>query len=130
MTKNDGVPAKPQERAAVSHLIVAIRMAKGREYDIGSEGGDDFPEYKLTERSSGLEQRVEVVEAVESGAIRAAESQAERVYPRARQECLARNEEVILVASDRGIEEVVPAPGYGVTGVSTGSDARKIWPED
>lgn len=124
------MPARPQERAAVSRLIETLRMAEGREYVIAAEGGNEYPDFKLTDQASAAEQWVEVVEAVESGAIRAAESKAERIYRQARQEYLEHGEEVVFVVSDLRVEEVVPAPGYGVTGILTGSGPRRIWPED
>jgi len=122
------MPAKPQERVAVQHLVEAIRAA-GTRLEIASEGGNDFPDFILT-AGTGEEQWVEVVEAVESGAIRAAESRAERNYRKAKEEFVDRGEEVILHVSEHGVEKVVPAPGYGVTGILLSAGPRRVWPED
>jgi hypothetical protein len=90
----------------------------------------DFPDFILLNRATKEETWVEIVEAVESGELIAAERRAQRVYNAAAREYRSRGEEVVLTVSQHGIEDVTPSPGFGVTGVIVPGLARRIAPPE
>jgi len=91
---------------------------------------DDFPDFVLLNKATHQQTWVEIVEAVESGELRAVESRAQRLYNVAAREYRARGLEVVLTVSRHGVEDVTPSPGCGVTGVIVPGPARKITPPE
>jgi hypothetical protein len=106
------------------------RSARCGSSDLAVQRDDpaDFPDFVLLNRATGQEVWVEIVEAVESGELIAAERRAQRHYDAAAREYRARGEEVVLTVSPRGVGDVTPSPGFGVTGVIMPGPARRITP--
>ncbi len=120
---------KEQEQRAIRLLIGCLHSAYSMEVDILKEGGNDFPDFILRNRSTGEETWVEVVEAVESGELRAAEAWAWRHYQAAAQAYRARGEEVVIEVTRRGVERITPSPGSGVCGLIMTQSFRPICPQ-
>lgn len=119
-----------QERAAVALFIDAVRLARSIELAILKDNAADFPDFVLCNPSNGGEAWVEVVQAVESSQLLAAERRAQRLYDIAAGEYRSRGEEVVLTVSPRGVENVTLSPGFGVTGVLVPEPTRKISPPE
>ena len=120
-----------QERAAIALLIESVRLIRSAELLIHRDDPDDFPDFILLfNMATGKDVWVEVVEAVESSELISAERRAERIKDAAVREYRARGEEVVLTVSPRGIEDVTPSPGFGVTAVLIPGLARKIDPPE
>ena len=119
-----------QERAAITLLIESVRLIRSVELVIHKDNADDFPDFILSNEMTNKDIWVEVVEAVESGELIAAERRVQRLYDGAAREYRARGEEVVLTVSPQGVESVSPSPGYGVTGNLILGPARKISPPE
>jgi hypothetical protein len=119
-----------QERAAIALFMESVRLVRSVELVIHKDDPHDFPDFILFDSMTAKEIWVEVVEAVESGELIAAERRAQRLYDAAAREYRARGEEVVLTVSPRGVESVTPSPGFGVTGVLIPGPARKVSPPD
>lgn len=123
------MPSRAHERTAMNLFIDALREARSARFVVAQEG-ENFPDFVLVEETTGEQLWLEVVEAVESGTLRAAERRALRLYKTAAEEYRARGEEVVLEVSPSGVERVTPSPGFGVTGVVVPGGARVISPEE
>jgi len=121
---------RSQERAAIALLIESVRSIRSVELVIHKDDPHDFPDFILFNRMTSDDIWVEVVEAVESGELIAAERRAQRLYDAAAREYRARGEEVVLTVSPQGVESVTPSAGFGVTGVLIPGPARKISPPE
>jgi hypothetical protein len=119
-----------QERAALGLFLESVRSARSTDLAVGREDPSDFPDFVLLDASADREIWVEIVEAVESGELIAAERRAQRLYETAAREYRARGEEVMLTVSERGVEDATPSPGFGVTGVVVPAPARRISPPE
>jgi hypothetical protein len=119
-----------QERAANALFIEAVLLMRSVELTIHKDDATDFPDFILLNKATGKEMWVEVVEAVESGELIAAERRAQRLYDAAAREYRARGEEVVLTVSSQGVETVTPSPGFGVSGVLIPGSARRISPPE
>ena len=124
------MPDRNQERTAVALFIDAVRLTRLVELAILRDNAADFPDFVLSSPTGGGEVWVEVVQAVESGQLLAAERCAQRLYDIAASEYRARGEEAVLIVSPRGVENVTPSPGCGVTGVLVPGPPRKISPPE
>lgn len=124
------VPKRRQEQQAIEILIQALCTERSLELEIVKDGIDDFPDFTLRNRVTGEEIWVEVVQAVESAKLIAAEHYVQRLYEAASRGYRARGEEVVLTVSPSGVESATPSPGYGVTGVLIPGPARRISPSD
>ena len=100
------------------------------ELAIAKDNPSEFPDFVLSRTSNGTDVWVEVVEAVESGQLLAAERRAQRLYAVAAREYRAQGKEVVLTVSPQGVESVIPSPGFGVAGVIDLGPARQISPPD
>ena len=119
-----------QERAAIAMLIEAVRVIRSAELLIQRDEPVDFPDFILFNMATGKDVWVEVVEAVESGELISAERRAERIKDAVVREYRARGEEVVLTVSPRGVEDVTPSPGFGVSAILIPGPARKIDPPE
>ena len=119
-----------QEEAAVRMFIESVRLERALELVIVRDDPEEFPDFILSSPADGDEVWVEIVEAVESGELIAAERRAQRLYEAAAREYRARGEEVVLEVSPQGVQSVTPSPGYGVTGVLIPGPFRKASPAD
>lgn len=124
------MPNRSQERTALALFIESVRLVRSATLAILKDNPEDFPDFVLVSRVDDAEIWVEVVRAVESAELLAAERRAQRLYDVAASEYRARGEEVVLTVSPQGIESVKPSPGYGVTGVLVPGPARKILPSE
>src|SRR5262245_58918254 len=95
---------RSQERDAVALFINAVRLIRSVELAVTEDNPDDFPDFILSRGGSGGDFWVEVVEAVESGQLIAAERRAQRLYDAAAREYRAGGEEVVLTVSAEGVE--------------------------
>jgi len=119
---------RAQERTALALFLESVRLMGSTSLVVQRDDPADFPDFVLLNRATGQEVWVEIVEAVESGELIAAERQAQRRYDAAAREYRARGEEVVLRVSRHGVEDVTPSPGFGVTGVIVPGPPRKISP--
>ena len=124
------VPKRRQEQQAIEILIQALCTERSLELEIVKDGIEDFPDFTLRNRVTGEEIWVEVVQAVESAKLIAAEHYVQRLYEAASRGYRARGEEVVLTVSPSGVESATPSPGYGVAGVLIPGPARRISPSD
>lgn len=124
------MPDRNQERIAVALFIESVRTARSVEFAILKDNAEDFPDFVLSTPIAGTEIWVEVVQAVESAELLAAEHRAQRFYDVAAREYRSRGEEVVVTVSPRGVEDVTPSPGFGVTGVLVPGPSRKISPPE
>jgi hypothetical protein len=111
-------------------FIESVRLERAVELVIVRDDPEEFPDFILSSPPSGDEIWVEIVEAVESGELIAAERRARRLYEVAAREYRARGEEVVLEVSPEGVQSVTPSPGFGVTGVLIPGPFRKASPGD
>lgn len=123
------MPRRAHEWAAMNLFLDVLLEARSARFTVAQEG-NNFPDFVLLDETTGEHLWLEVVEAVESGSLRAAERRALRLYEIAAQEYRARGEEVVLEVSPRGVERVTPSPGFGVTGVIVPGGPRVISPEE
>ena len=121
---------RAQERTALALFLESVRLMGSTSLVVQRDDPADFPDFVLLNRATGQEVWVEIVEAVESGELIAAERQAQRRYDAAAREYRARGEEVVLTVSRHGVEDVTPSPGFGVTGVIVPGPPRKISPSE
>lgn len=119
-----------QERVALALFLESVRSMRSIDLVVHRDDPDEFPDFVLLNRATSQEVWVEIVEAVESGELIAAERQAQRLYNAAAREYGARGEEVVLTVSRHGVEDVTPSPGFGVTGVIVPGPARRITPSE
>ena len=124
------MPDRNQERTALAQFIESVRLLRSANLAILKDNSEDFPDFVLVNPVDDAEIWVEVVQAVESVDLLAAERRAQRLYDVAASEYRVRGEEVVLTVSPQGIESVTPSPGYGVTGVLVPGPARKILPSE
>ena len=101
-----------------------------RDLVVHRDDPDDSPDFILLNRATNQQTWIEIVEAVESGGLIAAERRAERLYNAAAREYRVRGEEVVLTVSRHGVEDVTPSPGFGVTGLISPGSPRKITPPE
>ena len=121
---------RSQERRALGLLLESLCSMRSIDLVVQRDDPADFPDFVLLNRATGQEVWVEIVEAIESGELVAAERRAQRCYDAAAREYRARGEEVVLTVSLRGVEDVTPSPGFGVTGVIMPGPARRITPAE
>ena len=121
---------RPQERTALGLFLESVRSMRSSDLVVQRDDPADFPDFVLLNRATDQEVWVEIVEAIESGELIAAERRAQRCYDAAAREYRARGEEVVLTVSLRGVEDVTPSPGFGVTGVIMPGPARRITPAE
>lgn len=121
------MPDRNQERSAIALFIDAFRQARFVALAIARDDPGDFPDLVLS-HAGGKDLWVEVVEAVESDQLLAAERRAEHHYAAAAREYFSRGEEVVLTVSQQGVESVTPSSGFGVTGVLVPGPAHRISP--
>jgi hypothetical protein len=121
---------RQQERTALGLFLESAGSMRQSDLVVQRDDPADFPDFVLLNRATGQEVWVEIVEAIESGELIAAERQAQRRYDAAACEYRARGEEVVLTASPRGVEDVTPSPGFGVTGVIMPGPARRVAPAE
>jgi hypothetical protein len=119
-----------QERAALALFVESVRSMHSSDLVVHKDDPAAFPDFVLLNRATSQEIWVEIVEAVESGELIAAERRAQRIYNAAAREYRARGEEVVLTVSSHGVEDVTPSPGFGVTGVIVPGPARRITPSE
>jgi hypothetical protein len=119
-----------QERTAIALFIESVRITRSVELAIRSDNVEDFPDFILLDSTASNEIWVEIVQAVESAELIAAERHVQRLYEAAAREYRARGEEVVLTVSPQGVENVTPRPGFGVTGVLLPGPARRISPPE
>jgi hypothetical protein len=119
-----------QERSALALFLESVRSMRSIDLVVHPDDPGEFPDFVLLNRVNNHEIWVEIVEAIESGELIAAERQAQRLYNAAAREYRARGEEVVLTVSRHGIEDVTPSPGLGVTGVIVSGPARRITPSE
>lgn len=124
------MPDRNQERIALTQFIESVRLVRSADLAVLKDNPEDFPDFVLCNPIEGTEIWVEIVQAVESVELLAAERRAQRLYDVAVSEYRARGEEVVLTVSPQGVENVTPSPGYGVTGVLVPGPARKILPSE
>jgi hypothetical protein len=93
-----------QEEAAVRMFIESVRLERAVELVIVRDDPEEFPDFVLSSPADGDEIWVEVVEAVESGELIAAERRAQRLYEAAAREYRARGEEVVLEVSPQEVQ--------------------------
>lgn len=122
------MPDRNQERTVLAQFIDSVRRVRSDNLAILKDNPEDFPDFVLFNPTDGKEIWVEIVQAVESVELLAAERRAQRLYDVAASEYRGRGEEVVLTVSPRGVENVTPSPGFGVTGVLVPGPARKIVP--
>ncbi len=115
-----------RERAAVALFIEGGRLGSSLELAILKDNAEDFPDFVLSTPTAGTEIWVEVVQAVKSAELLAAERRAQRLCDIAAREYCSRGEEVVLTVPPQGVEKITPSPGFGVTGVLVPGPARKI----
>jgi hypothetical protein len=121
---------RQRERAAVTLFINALRVVRSLELAIAKDNSEDFPDFVLSRTAGGSDVWVEVVEAIESGQLLAAERRAQRLYDAAAREYRSRGEEVVLTVSPQGVDSITPSPGFGVSGVLVPGPARRISPPE
>jgi hypothetical protein len=119
-----------EERAALMLFVESVRAEGSADLIIHRDDPEDFPDFILVETASKRQTWVEIVKAVESGELIASERRAWRLYEAAAREYRARGEEVVLKVSARGVEDVTPSPGFGVTGTIILAPPRKITPPE
>jgi hypothetical protein len=124
------MPDKAQEQQAIALFVESFRIIHGVELAIRSGHTEDFPDFILSDPTANNEIWIEVVQAVESGELLAAERRVQRLYETAAQEYRARGEEVVLTVTLQGVESVTPSPGFGVTGVLLPGPVRRISPPE
>jgi len=124
------MPDRAQELQAIALFIESFRITHGVELAIRSDHAEAFPDFILSPPTTSNEIWVEVVQAIESGDLLAAERRVQRLYEIAAQEFRNRGEEVVLTVTPRGVESVRPSPGYGVTGVLLPAPVRRISPPE
>lgn len=124
------MPDRAQELQAIALFIESFRIMHGVKFVIHSDHVEDFPDFILSDPTANNEIWVEVVQAVESGELRATERHVQRLYEAAAPEYRARGEEVVLTGSPQGVESVTPNPGHGVQGVLLTGPVRKISPPE
>jgi hypothetical protein len=119
-----------QERSALALFMESARAIRSSDLVVQRDDPADFPDFILLNRATNQETWVEIVEAVESGELIAAEHRAQRLYNAAAREYRSRGEEVVLTVSSHGVEDVTPSPGSGVSGVIVPEPARRITPPE
>jgi hypothetical protein len=119
-----------QERSALALFMESVRAIRSSDLVVQRDDPADFPDFILLNRATNQEIWVEIVEAVESGELIAAERRAQRLYNAAAREYRSRGEEVVLTVSSHGVEDVTPSPGFGVSGVIVPGPARRITPPE
>ena len=119
-----------QERTALAQFIDSVRLVRSADLAILKHNPEDLPNVVLFNPIDATEIRVEIVQAVEFVELLAAERRAQRLYDVAASEYRARGEEVVLTVTPKGVENVTPSPGFGVTGVLVPGPARKILPPE
>lgn len=119
---------RAEERTALTLFVESVRAARSVDLVIHRDDPDDFPDFILMDTATNRQIWVEIVKAVESSEVIAAERRACRLYEVAAREYRARGEEVVLTVSVHGVEDVTPSPGYGVTGTIIPGPPRKITP--
>ena len=124
------MPDKAQEQQAIALFIESFRIMHGVELAIRSDHAEDFPDFILSDPTAHSEIWVEVVQAVESRELLAAERRVQQLYDVAAREYRARGEEVVLTVTLQGVESVTPSPGFGVTGVLLPGPVRRISPPE
>lgn len=124
------MPDRAQEQQAVALFIESFRIMHGVELAIRSDHAEDFPDFILSDSTANNEIWVEIVQAVESAELLAAERRVQRLYEAAAQAYRARGEEVVLTVTLQGVESVTPSPGFGVTGVLLPGPVRRISPPE
>src|SRR5215831_358126 len=93
------MPDKAQEQQAIALFIESFRIMHGVELAIRSDHVEDFPDFILLDPTANKEIWVEVVQAVQSGELLAAERRVQRLYEVAAQEYRTRGEEVVLTVT-------------------------------
>jgi hypothetical protein len=121
---------RQQERSALALFMESVRAIRSSDLVVQRDDPVDFPDFILLNRTTNQETWVEIVEAVESGELIAAERRAQRLYNAAAREYRSRGEEVVLTVSQHGVEDVTPSPGFGVSGVLVPGPARRITPQE
>lgn len=121
---------RTQERAALALFLQSVRSMRSTDLVVQRDDPSSFPDFVVLNRATNQETWVEIVEAVESGELIAAERRAQRLCNAAAREYRTRGDEVVLTVSQHGIEDVTPSPGFGVTGVIVPGPARKITPSE
>src|SRR5882724_7273047 len=124
------MPNRNQERTALALFIDAVRLVRSVDLAVLNDNAKDFPDFVLSTPIAGTEVWLEVVQAVESAELLAAEHRAQRLYDATAREYRSRGEEVVLTVSPRRVESVTPSPGFGVTGVLVPGPVRKISPPE
>ena len=124
------MPDRGQEQQAIALFIESFRIMHGVALAIRSDHAEDFPDFILSGPTTNNDIWVEVVQAVESAELLAAEHRIQRLYEAAAQEYRARGEEVVLTVTLQGVESATPSPGFGVTGVLLPGPARRISPPE
>jgi len=124
------MPDRHQEQTAIKMFIESVHLTRSAKLVILRDDAEDFPDFILSNPVDDTEIWVEVVEAVESTELIAAERRAQRLYDTAAQEYRNRGEEVVLTVSPQGVQSVTPSPRFGVTGVLIPGPARKVSPPD
>jgi hypothetical protein len=122
------MPDRAQEQHAIALFIESFRIMHGIELVVCSNHTEDFPDFILSDPTANNEIWVEIVQAVESAELLAAERRVQRMYEAAAQEYRARGEEVVLTVTLQGVESVTPSPGFGVTGVLLPGPVQKNFP--
>ena len=77
---------KAQEQQAIALFIESFRIMHGVALAIRSDHAEDFPDFILSDPTANNEIWVEVVQAIESGELLAAERRLQRLYEVAAQE--------------------------------------------
>jgi hypothetical protein len=124
------MPDRAQELQAIASFIESFRIMHGVELVIRSDHAEDFPDFILSDPTTNNKIWVEVVQAVESAELLAAERRVQRLYDAAACEYRARGEEVVLTVTLQGVESVTPSPGFGVTGFLLPGPVRRIAPPE
>ena len=97
------MPDKAQEQQAIALFIESFRIMHRVELAIRSDHAEDFPDFILSDPTAHNEIGVEVVQAVESAALLAAERRVQRLYEAAAHAYRARGEEVVLTVTLQGV---------------------------
>lgn len=124
------MPDRVQEQQAIALFIESFRIMHGVALALRIDHAEDFPDFILSGPTTNNEIWVEIVQAVESAELLAAERRVQRLYEAAAQEYRARGEEVVLTVTLQGVESVTPSPGFGVTGVLLPGPVRRISPPE
>ena len=77
---------RPQERRALGLFLESVRSMRSSDLVVQRDDPADFPDFVLLNRATGQHVWVEIVEAIESGELIAAERWARRRYDAAARE--------------------------------------------